>query len=134
MNVVNPFIVRNKARMVEFLNELSNVHEMPGNFTSRPGGRGGFVQPGSATLSTRTLGTPSAADIARELACLHHICETHVEELEALAAQAGGSNKLRKLIAMTDMLCGHKKHYMQQQQQQAGTLMLQPQHPGDRIS
>ena len=29
MNVVNPFIVRNKARMVEFLNELSSVHENP---------------------------------------------------------------------------------------------------------
>ena len=98
--------------------------------TSRPSIRGFQSSPNAASSTTR-----GSSDIARELACLHHICETHLQELDVIGTQGGGSNKLRKLIAMTDMLCGHKKHYMQQQQQlqQAGTLMQAPQHQPERM-
>ena len=97
--------------------------------TSRPSIQGFQSSPHVPSNSSR-----GSSDIARELACLHHICETHLQELDVIGAQGGGSNKLRKLIAMTDMLCGHKKHYMQQQQQQqAGTLMQQPSHQPERM-
>merc|ERR1739838_532085 len=96
--------------------------------TSRPSLRGFQSSPHAPSASSRG----SSSDIARELACLHHICETHLQELDVIGTQGGGSNKLRKLIAMTDMLCGHGKHYMQQQQQAAGTLMQQ-QHQPERM-
>ena len=62
MEVVNPFILKNKERMISFLDHLSNVMERP------------------EIDEQRMKSEPS-----RELAQLHHICVTHLTDLTAKA-------------------------------------------------
>ncbi|ENN76401.1 hypothetical protein YQE_07062, partial [Dendroctonus ponderosae] len=61
MEVVNPFILKNKERMVVFLDQLSAVGD-----------------PGESRIM-------SQPDTAKELATLHHICVAHLTELQAVA-------------------------------------------------
>ncbi|KAI5725466.1 hypothetical protein M8J77_015855 [Diaphorina citri] len=63
MEVVNPFILKNKERMVVFLDQLSNVSEKP------------------VTAEADKL----KGDVGRDLATLHHICVTHLKELQTLS-------------------------------------------------
>ncbi|CAA9998944.1 unnamed protein product, partial [Nesidiocoris tenuis] len=62
MEVVNPFILKNKERMVVYLDQLSNVPEKP------------------ESEGERVKGDP-----ARDLGTLHHICVAHLKELQALS-------------------------------------------------
>ncbi|KFM59252.1 Ras GTPase-activating protein 1, partial [Stegodyphus mimosarum] len=84
MEVINPFILKNKNRMIKFLDDISNVPERP--------------EP-EETFS---------GDPARDLATLHHICATHKEELQNLSQHRP---ILKKLVTVTDMLSKHKQHY-----------------------
>ncbi|XP_054709957.1 ras GTPase-activating protein 1-like [Uloborus diversus] len=84
MEVINPFILKNKNRMIKFLDDISNVPERP--------------EP-EETFS---------GDPARDLATLHHICATHKEELQNLSPHRP---ILKKLVTVTDMLSKHKQHY-----------------------
>lgn len=61
MEIVNPFILKNKARMIKFLNELSNVQECP--------------EPEDIPRG----------DAARELATVHSICELYKQEIHSLS-------------------------------------------------
>lgn len=61
MEVVNPFILKNKERMVVFLDQLSAVGD-----------------PGEPRITSKP-------DTAKELATLHHICVAHLTELQAVA-------------------------------------------------
>ncbi|XP_059056111.1 ras GTPase-activating protein 1 [Achroia grisella] len=88
MEVVNPFILKNKERMVVFLDQLSNVPD-PGN--PPPNTNNNF-------------------DIAKELATLHHICVSHLTELQALAKTQPA---IRKLVTVTEMLTKHKHKYLE---------------------
>ncbi|RVE54285.1 hypothetical protein evm_001112 [Chilo suppressalis] len=72
MEVVNPFILKNKERMVVFLDQLSNVPD-PGN--PPPNTNNNF-------------------DIAKELATLHHICVSHLTELQGLGRSQPAIRKL----------------------------------------
>ncbi|KAL4710967.1 hypothetical protein ACJJTC_017932 [Scirpophaga incertulas] len=87
MEVVNPFILKNKERMVVFLDQLSNVPE-PGN---------------PPPISNNF-------DIAKELATLHHICMSHLSELQGLAKTQPA---IRKLVTVTEMLTKHKHKYLE---------------------
>ncbi|XP_074594177.1 RAS p21 protein activator vap isoform X2 [Brevipalpus obovatus] len=84
MEIVNPFILKNKARMIKFLNELSNVQECP--------------EPEDIPRG----------DASRELATVHSICELYKQEIHSLSHTRP---TLRKLVAITDMLTKHKLHY-----------------------
>ncbi|XP_072938428.1 ras GTPase-activating protein 1 [Epargyreus clarus] len=88
MEVVNPFILKNKERMVVFLDQLSSVQD-PGN-----------------TPPT----TNNNFDIAKELATLHHICVSHLVELQTLAKTQPA---IRKLVTVTEMLTKHKHKYLE---------------------
>ncbi|CAG9790861.1 unnamed protein product [Diatraea saccharalis] len=88
MEVVNPFILKNKERMVVFLDQLSNVPD-PGN--SPPNTNNNF-------------------DLAKELATLHHICVSHLTELQGLARSQPA---IRKLVTVTEMLTKHKHKYLE---------------------
>ncbi|KAK2709712.1 ras GTPase-activating protein 1-like isoform X2 [Artemia franciscana] len=85
MEVVNPFILKNKERMIMFLDTLSTVN-------GKPEGEG--------------LG--SRGDIARDLGTLHHICVTHLRELQI---RAKSSPTIKKLVTVTEMLTKHKQKY-----------------------
>nr|CAI5825287.1 unnamed protein product [Callosobruchus analis] len=86
MEVVNPFILKNKERMVVFLDQLSMVHD-PGDprITSKP-------------------------DTAKELATLHHICVAHLTELQAVAKV---NTNIKTLVTVTEMLAKHKQKYLE---------------------
>ncbi|XP_047506178.1 ras GTPase-activating protein 1 isoform X2 [Pieris napi] len=88
MEVVNPFILKNKERMVVFLDQLSSVQD-PGN-----------VQ----TNSNNNF------DIAKELATIHHICVSHLSELQTLSKSQPA---IRKLVTVTEMLTKHKHKYLE---------------------
>ena len=64
MEVVNPFILKNKERMVVFLDHLSSVRDKPYPDEDRVKG-----------------------DPARDLATIHHICESHLAELADISKE-----------------------------------------------
>uniref|UniRef100_A0A672MB74 RAS p21 protein activator 1 n=1 Tax=Sinocyclocheilus grahami TaxID=75366 RepID=A0A672MB74_SINGR len=81
MEGVNPFIKSNKHRMITFLDELGNVPELP--------------EP------TEHFNT----DLARDLAALHQLCVTHLDELRILSNERGSQQHiLKKLLAVTELL------------------------------
>lgn len=86
MEVVNPFILKNKERMVVFLDQLSAIGD-PGDprVTSKP-------------------------DTARELATMHHICVAHLSELQNIAKT---QSAIKTLVTVTDMLAKHKHKYLE---------------------
>ncbi|KAH9524517.1 Ras GTPase-activating protein 1 [Bulinus truncatus] len=85
MEVVQPFVKKNKDRMILYLDELSNIQREP---------------------SVHELLT---GDPARELATIHHLCDTHLEALKDLMQRQGST---RKIVVVTEMLTNHKKRYM----------------------
>lgn len=86
MEVVNPFILKNKERMVVFLDHLSTVND-----------------PGEPRNTTKP-------DTAKELATLHHICVAHHGELQAVAKI---NPNIKTLVTVTDMLAKHKQKYLE---------------------
>ncbi|XP_052463346.1 ras GTPase-activating protein 1 [Carassius gibelio] len=81
MEGVNPFIKSNKHRMITFLDELGNIPELP--------------EP------TEHFNT----DLARDLAALHQLCVTHLDELRMLSNERGAQQHiLKKLLAVTELL------------------------------
>ncbi|KPJ15776.1 Ras GTPase-activating protein 1 [Papilio machaon] len=88
MEVVNPFILKNKERMIAFLDQLSSVPD-----------------PGTAPPNTN-----NNFDIAKELATLHHICVSHLSELQTLGKSQPA---IRKLVTVTEMLTKHKHKYLE---------------------
>ncbi|SPP86437.1 blast:Ras GTPase-activating protein 1 [Drosophila guanche] len=91
MEVVNPFILKNKERMIVFLDQLSL-----GSETNAPLGM--FVEQSV---------NHNAQDTGRELATLHHICVSYLPELQELS----NILSIKKLVTVTDMLTKHKLKY-----------------------
>ncbi|XP_048484401.1 ras GTPase-activating protein 1 isoform X2 [Plutella xylostella] len=89
MEVVNPFILKNKERMVVFLDQLSAAPE-----------------PGASPPNANN----NSFDIAKELATLHHICVAHLAELQTMAKTQPA---IRKLVTVTEMLTKHKHKYLE---------------------
>ncbi|KAK9506674.1 hypothetical protein O3M35_008566 [Rhynocoris fuscipes] len=87
MEVVNPFILKNKERMVVYLDQLSNIPEKP-----------------------ESEGERGKGDPARDLGTLHHICVSHLKELQALSKT---QVTLKKLVTVTEMLSKHKQKYLE---------------------
>jgi len=86
MEVVNPFILKNKERMVVFLDHLSSVREKPYPDEDRVKG-----------------------DPARDLATIHLICEGHLEsELVEISREM---QQIKTLVTVTEMLSKHKQKY-----------------------
>ena len=81
MDVVNPFILKNKMRVIKFLDDLSHVYECPKPEYSFKG------------------------DPARELATIHTICEMHFHEIHNLGQSRP---TLKKLAIVTDLLTKHR--------------------------
>ncbi|XP_058809845.1 ras GTPase-activating protein 1 isoform X2 [Phymastichus coffea] len=88
MEVVNPFILKNKERMVVFLDQLSNISEKS-----------------DSDISSKNK---VALDIAKDLATLHQICVSHLKELQILSKQQA---TIKQLVTVTEMLSKHKQKY-----------------------
>ncbi|XP_058821414.1 ras GTPase-activating protein 1 isoform X2 [Topomyia yanbarensis] len=93
MEVVNPFILKNKERMIVFLDQLSSVTD---------------PNPPPGCMLEQTNCTLSSSDAGRELATLHHICVSYLPELQSMSKT---NNALKKLVTVTDMLSKHKLKY-----------------------
>lgn len=50
----------------------------------------------------------SQGDPARDLATVHHICESHVSELVEISAEM---SQIKTLVTVTEMLSKHKQKY-----------------------
>ncbi|XP_043920084.1 ras GTPase-activating protein 1 [Protopterus annectens] len=88
MEGVNSFIKSNRNRMIMFLDELGNIHELPE-------GTDGFK-----------------TDMPRDLAALHEICATHSDELRKLSKEQGAQqHALKKLLAITELLQQKQNQY-----------------------
>lgn len=85
MEVVNPFILKNKERMIVFLDHLSSVREKPYPDEDRIKG-----------------------DTARDLATAHYICESHLTELTEMCRH---TPSIKTLVTVTEMLTKHKLKY-----------------------
>ena len=81
MEIVNPFILKNKLRIIKFLDDIASVNEAP-----------------EAEASAR--GEP-----ARELGTIHSICETHLADINALSH---ARPTLKKLAFVTELLSKHR--------------------------
>ncbi|XP_078672261.1 ras GTPase-activating protein 1-like isoform X3 [Branchiostoma floridae x Branchiostoma belcheri] len=85
MEAVNPFIVKNKERMIMFLDELANVPSYP-------------------EVAEKVKSDPS-----QDLATLHQICLSHLTELQTLSTT---QSHLKKLLAVTEHLSNRQQQYM----------------------
>lgn len=115
MEVVNPFILKNKERMIVFLDQLSCVND-----PNPPPG-----QP-IEQISTYQHTSPDTGEflrslfkiqwfinslnfvLGRELATLHHICVSYLPDLQNMSK---ANNSLKKLVTVTEMLSKHKLKY-----------------------
>ncbi|XP_077291075.1 RAS p21 protein activator vap isoform X2 [Arctopsyche grandis] len=98
MEVVNPFILKNKERMVVFLDQLSAIGDPGNNHTNS------LQYPSSSNSTLPNI------DTGKELATLHHICVSHLNELQVLAKSQPA---IKKLVTVTDMLTKHKHKYLE---------------------
>ena len=107
VQVVNPFILKNKERMVVFLDHLSSVREKPYPDEDRVKGDPArwaipcfFAQFDCSFLSFFFL---------RDLATIHHICEGHLAELNDISKE--NMVQIKTLVTVTEMLSKHKQKY-----------------------
>lgn len=105
MDVVNPFILKNKIGMVKFVDELCNIE---------------LVDPevmDNTIIDCNNNGSPSelfesgnpGLESAQDLAIVHDICEKYRKDLEQ---QANVSQAARRLVTTLNMLSKHKQYYM----------------------
>jgi len=87
MTPVNPFILKNKEKMIAFLDELSNVTQIP---------------PSTEQVSS---------DPSRDLAAVHDICWAYKSELQQLSQTQPG---LKKLVAVTETLRQREQQFLQE--------------------
>lgn len=128
MEVVNPFILKNKERMIVFLDQLSSVidpNPPPGSYieasTSHLCSDAGqfcsilntiiqitFCSSNFQIFESIIIFVFSSNFSGRELATLHHICVSYSSELQVLGKT---NTSIKKLVTVTDMLTKHKLKY-----------------------
>lgn len=93
MEVVNPFILKNKERMIVFLDQLSSVTD---------------PNPPPGCMIEQNNPVLSSSDAGRELATILHICVSYLPELQTMSKT---NTSLKKLVTVTEMLSKHKLKY-----------------------
>jgi Ras GTPase-activating protein 1 len=118
MEVVNPFILKNKERMIVFLDQLSSVTDpnpSPGTMiesNNQPiSDTGEFAEFWTTTPFRICFLTIAVSPISgRELATLHNICVTYLPELQNMAKM---DSSIKKLVTVTEMLMKHRQKYFE---------------------
>lgn len=117
MEVVNPFILKNKERMIVFLDQLSSVTDPNPPPNSYIEASTSHICSDAGKQFRLTFDVDRALKIffvfekkGRELATLHHICVSYLTELQAIAKT---NTSLKKLVTVTDMLTKHKIKYIE---------------------
>lgn len=108
MEVINPFILKNKIGMVKFIDELCNVQLVEPSLIDEPIEEENN-NAGDETNSTGCHGIDlESHDPAHDLAIIHSICENYSRELEQ---QAVSSAAAKKLLTISTILSKHKQYY-----------------------
>lgn len=109
MEVVNPFILKNKIGMVKFIDELCNVDFIDPTLIDSPeiDGNNNHGMNANKSASDSYI-EEEIEDPAHDLALVHNICETHRNELEQLGSSSPGA---KKLITILTILSQHKQYY-----------------------
>lgn len=103
MDVVNPFILKNKIGMVKFIDELCNVEldlSMVDESMDSNNNESASSEPSQSERDS--------TDLAHDLATIHNICEFHRSELDQLA---GSSQSAKRLLTILTILSQHKQYY-----------------------
>jgi hypothetical protein len=112
MEVVNPFILKNKERMIVFLDQLSSITDP--NPTP-----GTMIEPNNLPISDTGEWEKFNVEVqlliflvisGRELATLHHICVSYLPELQNMAKM---DSSIKKLVTVTEMLMKHRQKYFE---------------------
>lgn len=103
MDVVDPFILKNKIGMVKFIDELCNVELDLGMIDDQ-------VDNNNNDPDAPELGhfEKDVVNLAHDLATIHNICESHHNELNQLA---GSSQSAKRLLTILKILSQHKQYY-----------------------
>lgn len=107
MEVVNPFILKNKIGMVKFIDELCKVDTSDLVMLNDNDGI-------SLTDGNNNNGVnkdefqENMQNPAQDLAVVHGICESHKNELELLATS---SQAAKRLVTILSILSQHKQYY-----------------------
>ena len=102
MEVVNPFILKNKIGMVKFIDELCNVDFADPVLVDRP-----MID--SNNNNGVNCFEEDIQNPAHDLAVVHNICESYRNELEQLASSSPGA---KKLVTTLTILSQHKQYYI----------------------
>lgn len=108
MEVVNPFILKNKIGMVKFIDELCNVDysDLISDFTDESnidGNNNGGINEDVTNYSDFDTQNP-----AQDLAIVHYICKVYRKDLENLAKS---SQSAKRLVTILTILTQHKQYY-----------------------
>lgn len=104
MEVVNPFILKNKIGMVKFVDELCNVDFNDPILVDKPK----IDNNNNYGNENSNNDDDDVPDPAQHLAIVHNICEKYRTELEQLASS---SQAARKLVTIITILSQHKQYY-----------------------
>lgn len=118
MDVVNPFILKNKIGMVKFVDELCNLELVDPEVMDN-----GVMDCNKNGSSSDLFESDNPSlDSAQDLAIVHDICEKYRKDLEQ---QANISQAARKLVTTLNMLSKHRQYYLNlRRQAQQGANML----------
>lgn len=105
MEVVNPFILKNKIGMVKFIDELCNVEFTDPIYVDRPDLIDDDKNGGSCFSNHLD---DDIQDPAQALATVHSICENYRNQLDQLATS---SKAAKKLLTILTILSKHKQYY-----------------------
>lgn len=103
MDVVNPFILKNKIGMVKFIDELCNL-ESDFGMVDGPIDSNNNDPDSSESIDSEVENMSLACD----LATVHNICESHHGELDQ---QAGSSQSAKRLLTILTILTQRKQYY-----------------------
>lgn len=104
MDIVNPFILKNKIGMIKFVDELCNIEPVDPILIDQP-----FKNKESSDTSNGNPFNSEIADPAQDFAIIHGICEKYRSGLEE---QANVSTPAKKLTAVLTILSKHKQYYV----------------------
>lgn len=104
MDVVNPFILKNKIGMIKFVDELCNIEPVDPILFDQP-----FKHKENDSMSERNYPNDEITNPAQDFAIIHSTCEKYRGELED---QASISAPAKKLTAVLTILSKHKQYYV----------------------
>lgn len=104
MEVVNPFILKNKIGMIKFIDELCNV-DFTDSFLLDD--KSSSVDGNNNDQDSSCYGSDSL-NPAYDLAVINNVCENYHHELEQLS---NSSNAARKLVTILTILSQHRQYY-----------------------